>query len=47
LHLFYSACGGFCVIEDYEGLAFRFEIRFRDKVDYGAVFGEDFCKGFF
>jgi hypothetical protein len=41
-----SGCGR-GVIEDDEGLAFGFEVCFRDEVNDVAVFGEDFAEGGF
>lgn len=43
----YGALGGFDILEDHESLAFGFQVLFGDEVDDGAVFGEDFCEGFF
>ncbi len=47
LHFLDRALGGLGVIEDYESLAFCFEIPLGYEVDNGAVLGKDFCQGFF
>lgn len=46
MHILYGTYGTFEVVEDDEGLSLGFEVRFRDDVDYTAVFAEDLGEGF-